>query len=57
MQRIEWPEDTRLRRKGQAECRKRLRKRASPPTRHINQAVGILLAGLALAVGLILEFG
>ena len=40
-----------------AESESRAAEREARQARHINQAVGILLAGLALAVGIILGFG
>ena len=40
-----------------AEMDARAAEREARQARHINQAVGILLAGIALAVGIILGFG
>ena len=40
-----------------AEMEARLANQATQQARHINQAVGILLAALALAVGILLGFG
>ena len=44
-------------RQGQAEMEARLSEQMAQQSRHINQAVGILLAGIALGVGIILGFG
>ena len=40
-----------------AEMEARFADRATQQARHINQAIGIILAGIALAVGIILGFG
>ena len=42
---------------GQAEMEARIAEMMAQQARHINQATGIVLAGIALAVGLILGFG
>lgn len=43
--------------RAQAEMEARIAEMMAQQAKHINQAVGIMLAGLALAVGLILGFG
>lgn len=44
-------------RQHQAESEARLAEMMSQQSRHINQSVGIMLAGIALAVGIVLGFG
>ncbi len=43
--------------KRRAEMEARLAEMAAQQARHINQSVGILLAGIALAIGILLGFG